>query len=309
MEILIGHTGFVGSNLAIQHQFDAEYNSSNITQAFGTNPDFCVYAGVRAEKFLAVKYPEADKDIILNAINNIRKINPTRLVLISTIDVYPNPVGVNEECPIIGDTAKAYGYNRRFLEKWVQENIKKHLIVRLPALFGKNLKKNFVYDLTNIVPALLSSDLFADLSSRESLIRDCYELQNNGFYKLSVDETKKKKLRKVFESLGFSALNFTDSRASFQFYNLEFLWKHIHLALENGLSLVNFAVEPITVADVYKNVRGIDFFNEINSNVVRYDIKSIHASLFKGTEGYIFRKEKVMYDICEFIRNEDRRIG
>ncbi|HCS39551.1 MAG TPA: hypothetical protein DIW44_08200 [Anaerolineaceae bacterium] len=309
MEILIGHTGFVGSNLANQHQFDAEYNSSNVIQAFGTNPEFCIYAGVRAEKFLAVKYPESDMEIIQNAISNIKNINPKRLVLISTIDVYPNPVGVNEKSPIMGDTAKAYGYNRRFLEKWVQENIQNHLIIRLPALFGKNLKKNFVFDLTNMIPAMLSADLFECFASREPYIRGHYVLQNNGFYKLSADEAKKKQLGKVFESLGFSALNFTDSRASFQFYNLEYLWNHIQIALENGLSLVNFAVEPITVADVYKNVRGKDFINEISSNVVRYDIKSIYASLYKGTDGYIFRKEKVMYDICEFIRNEDRRIG
>lgn len=309
MEILVGHTGFVGSNLSLQHHFDAEYNSSNYKEAFGSNPDLCVYAGVRAEKFLATKDPEADMSNIQNAIQNLKKINPNRLVLISTIDVYPDPVGVNEDTPIMEDETKAYGYNRRFLEKWVQANIKNQLIVRLPALFGKNLKKNFVYDMINNVPSMLSAELFYKFVISEPEINGGYTLQSNGFYNLSAGESKKKELKQVFEHLGFSSLNFTDSRASFQFYNLGYLWEHIRIALEHKLSLVNFMVEPIGVSDLYTKVTGKTFKNEINSHVVRYDCKTKYANIFKGTEGYIFEKDKVMKEICEFIHNAGGRIG
>ena len=57
MKILVGHTGFVGSNLKAQTTFDRLYNSGNITDAFGTNPDLLVYSGVRSEKFLANSDP------------------------------------------------------------------------------------------------------------------------------------------------------------------------------------------------------------------------------------------------------------
>ena len=61
---LVGYTGFVGSNLALQHQFTEIYNSKNIEKAFGTQPDLLVYSGVRAEKFLANQNSEEDFEIV-----------------------------------------------------------------------------------------------------------------------------------------------------------------------------------------------------------------------------------------------------
>ena len=71
---LVGYTGFVGSNLLKSHKFDGLYNSKNIQDAFGTCPDLLIYSGIRAEKFVANKYPEKDYDIILNAIENIKNV-------------------------------------------------------------------------------------------------------------------------------------------------------------------------------------------------------------------------------------------
>lgn len=53
MKSLVGFTGFVGSNLAMSTDFDGLYNSANIEEAYGTNPDLLVYAGVPAQKFIA----------------------------------------------------------------------------------------------------------------------------------------------------------------------------------------------------------------------------------------------------------------
>jgi hypothetical protein len=91
MDILVGYTGFVGSNLITQCRFDKLYNSKNIFEAYNTNPDLCIYAGIRAEKYLANTNSEKDYELVLEAIGNIKKINPKRLVLISTIDVYKIP--------------------------------------------------------------------------------------------------------------------------------------------------------------------------------------------------------------------------
>jgi hypothetical protein len=62
MNILVGYTGFVGSNLYDAGEFDAVYNSKNIQDAFGTTPDLLVYAGVRAEKYLANNDPDKQTD-------------------------------------------------------------------------------------------------------------------------------------------------------------------------------------------------------------------------------------------------------
>ena len=67
---IVGYTGFVGSNIYASGDFDGAYNTRNIQDSFGTCPDLLVYAGMRAEKFLANANPERDYDLVLEAQNN-----------------------------------------------------------------------------------------------------------------------------------------------------------------------------------------------------------------------------------------------
>ena len=192
MKALVGYTGFVGSNLDSATIFDGRYNSKNISSAYGTNPDLLIYSGVTAAKYIANSAPEKDFEIILQAQENIKKIAPKKLVLISTIDVFKNPVEVDEDSPIEIENLQAYGKNRRLLEIWVQENFSDALIVRLPGLFGKNLKKNFIYDFIKVIPLRLNEKLFNEFSQKESALKNFYIRENN-FYKckdLSADEEK-----------------------------------------------------------------------------------------------------------------------
>ena len=212
MKILVGNTGFVGSNLSPQTSFDALFNSKNIEEAFGLSPDILVYSGVRAEKFIANKEPELDFSIIENAIENIKKIKPKKVILISTVDVYPSAISVDENNVIDQEIVQPYGKNRLFLERWIEENFDDYLILRLPALIGENIKKNFIYDIINIIPAMLNEDLFQKYSNNDWIISN-YTKQDNGFYKLNtISDSERELLKKQFLSIGFSALNFTDSR-------------------------------------------------------------------------------------------------
>ncbi len=304
MDIIVGYTGFVGSNIAASKEFDGKFNSKNIESAFGLEPELCVYSGVRAEKFLANNDPDGDMAVINNAIENIKKINPKRLVLISTIDVYKNPNGADEDTKIDVDGLQPYGLDRYRLEQWVGENIKNHHIIRLPGLFGKNIKKNFIYDLINIIPSMLNEKKYSELSEKNGLIAESYKRQDNGFYRLSCRDDEKKELRQAFLDIGFSALNFTDSRGVFQFYNLAQLWKHIDIIIKNDLSLVNMAVEPVCTADIYKEVTGDEFVNEIAAAPPLYDFKTKYSTLFGGENGYIDSKQNVMRDIVGFVKAE-----
>lgn len=67
MKALVGYTGFVGSNIYAEGTFDVAYNSKNIEEAYGTNPDLLIYAGLRAEKYLANNAPEKDMELIFQA--------------------------------------------------------------------------------------------------------------------------------------------------------------------------------------------------------------------------------------------------
>ena len=300
---LVGYTGFVGSNIAAKHHFEGLYNSKNIKEAYGSNPDLLVYSGIRAEMFLANKFPEKDLASMNEAIENIKQINPKRLVLISTISVYDTPVGIDEDAEITTESLLAYGKNRHYLEEWVMKHCPDSLIVRLPALYGESIKKNFIYDLIHFIPAMLNEKKYQELACRDTLIEQRYDLQENGFYRCNAtSQEEKAELKHHFEQLGFSALNFTDSRSQYQFYNLGYLWQHIQVALRHNLHILNPATEPVTIAELAAHIMGKALVNEIRDDYPVQDYRCKHAQLFGGTNGYIFDKAFVMDDIKNFVK-------
>ena len=304
MKILIGHSGFVGSNLADSYKFDLYFNSKNIKDSFELNPDLLVYSGVRAEKFLANKEPEKDFEIILEAIENIKKINPKQIVLISTVDVYPTPIAVDENTEIDSETLQPYGKNRLYLERWVASNFTNYLIVRLPGLFGKNIKKNFIFDLISIIPSMLNENLYQNLSINDWIINN-YTKQENGFYKLNtITENERNILKKQFLNSGFSALNFTDSRGIFQFYNLKNLWNDIQVALKNDIKVLNLATEPVIVNEIYSYIYHKDFVNELNNPIPNYNFQTNHGQVFNKKEKYLYTKQEILKDVEVFIKNQ-----
>ena len=143
---LIGHTGFVGSNLAKQREYAATFNSRNIAELAGRSFDTIVCAGVSAVKWKANKEPAADWAGIEKLLDALSVVKAKRFILISTIDVYANPNGVTEDTPPPAEN-HAYGRHRLQVEEFVREHFAEHHIVRLPGLFGDGLKKNVIYDL------------------------------------------------------------------------------------------------------------------------------------------------------------------
>lgn len=317
MDYIVGYSGFVGSNLAAKHTFDGQFNTKNIKESYGGRPNLLVYSGVRAEMFLANQDRAADMVLIEEAIENIKQINPKKIVLISTIAVYHNPDNVNEDFVIDEKNVSAYGANRLYLERWVEQNISEHLIVRLPGLYGYNLKKNFLYDFIHYIPAMLNEAKYMELVEKEisscgsAMIREHYRKLENGFYKCDVVQAKSEnekeiqgQLREIFRKIGFSALNFTDSRGLYQYYNLANLWEDIQTALANDITLLNLAVEPVTAAEVYEYLTGERFENELPKEVPHFNYKTKYDSIWNGKNGYIRSKEEVLMDIKKFVKEQ-----
>lgn len=145
---LIGYTGFVGGNIVNQHQFDDLYNSKNIADIEGKEYDLVVSAANRAEMWRINQEPEVDRAEIEEFIRHIRTVKVNKFVLVSTVGVYKNPNGANEDTPIDTDGLLPYGVNRYYLEQFCRDNFDT-TIVRLPGLFGEGLKKNVIFDLLN----------------------------------------------------------------------------------------------------------------------------------------------------------------
>lgn len=299
---LVGYTGFVGSNLSDSYPFEGLYNSKNIEAAYGTEPELLIYAGVRAEKFLANANPEQDYRNMQEALNNIEKIKPRKLVLISTIDVYPPGKEANENSKIETAGLQPYGVNRYFLECQVRKRYPSALIIRLPALFGKRLRKNFIYDYLHRIPSALTADKMNVLGDKIPDLKCYYHLQKDGFYKcMPLNQTQEYMLRIQFEDNGFTALNFTDSRNNYQFYHLKYLWGDLCKALKQGIPLLNITTEPLNTGELYRFLENMPFENHLSEPCADYRIKSIYANQMGGQNGYFYSKEQMMREIKAFV--------
>lgn len=245
---LIGSTGFVGTTLLNQRNFDNLYHSTDISDINGKIFDFVVCAGAPAQKWYANLHPDEDKNVIDKLISHLNTISAKKFVLISTVDVFPQPIGVDENTNINIDDLQPYGFNRRRLEIFAQTYFSKCIVIRLPGLVGKGLKKNVIFDFKH----------------------------NN-------------ELEKV------------DSDSTFQFYPMKNLWNDIRVGLEEGLSVLHLAAEPVGVSEIAKKVFGMAHFNNHTCKVpAKYDFRTIHAGLWGKKSLYQYDKEQSLEAIREY---------
>lgn len=252
---LIGYTGFVGSNLHEQFGFTHLYNSKNIGEIDNLSFDIVVCAGISAVKWLANKEPEADLKKIQGLISHLQTVKTERFVLVSTVDVYPVPFDVDESLDLDRLPNHAYGKNRLYVENFVKERhgegfFRNCNIVRLPGLFGKNIKKNVIFDLLN----------------------------DNG-------------------------LEFINTDCSFQYYWLVDLWMDIERMIENNLSLVNFATEPIKTSEILNAFFPDKKVGDKKGLAVKYNMLTKHADAFGGGDGYMYDKRNIMSKLEKFVKS------
>ena len=146
---LIGFSGFVGSTLIKQTHFTEYYRSTNIHEIKNREFDTLVCAGTPAQKWMANQDPENDRKKINLLIEYLKTTKCKEIILISTVDVFNVPIGVDESSVVNELDLQPYGLHRRLLEKFIENNFSKYLIIRLPGLVGPGLKKNIIFDFLN----------------------------------------------------------------------------------------------------------------------------------------------------------------
>lgn len=145
---IVGYSGFVGSNLLQFYKFDHFYNSSNFNEATNKEFDTVFFCGVPAVKWYANKNPDEDFETLKGIQHILTTIKVKKIIIISTIDVYEYIDSQQNEdynCNFINN--HAYGRNRYLFEIFIKQTFDNYHIIRLPALFGRGLKKNIIYDL------------------------------------------------------------------------------------------------------------------------------------------------------------------
>jgi nucleoside-diphosphate-sugar epimerase len=148
--LIIGHRGFVGSNLS-RHIPDATgVGRTEIGSLTGSTFRNIFCAAPQAKKWWANQNPDQDRQEVENLLHACQRIGCTdNFILFSTVDVYDPPT-VKTELDIPSLDTHPYGLNRIYLEQRILEHFgSKVRILRLPALVGRGLKKNIVYDLLN----------------------------------------------------------------------------------------------------------------------------------------------------------------
>ncbi len=149
MKTLIGHSGYVGQSLQAQTHFDFLYRSTNISTAGKQKHELVICSAAPAQKWIANRQPVEDLQNIERLISDLERISCGTFVLVSTVDVFKLPVGVDEDAVVDETGLHPYGLHRRLLEKFVEGHFAKHLIIRLPGLVGPGLRKNVIFDLLN----------------------------------------------------------------------------------------------------------------------------------------------------------------
>lgn len=254
---LIGHSGFVGGTLLRAGRFDDLYNSANISDMAGRSYELVVCAGVSAAKWLANKDPDKDRTDIRRLTDVLERVNAREFILISTIDVYPDPASrADETAPIDPSANHAYGANRYRLEEWVKARFSGTRIIRLPALFGEGLRKNAVYDLLND-----------------------------------------------------NATSSINPLASFQWYPTRRLPLDLERVRSADLRLVNLFGEPLTMREVTEAFFPAASLGPETHPAPHYDLRTIHAELFGGRDGYVLDASLALGEMARFVAAERRRLA
>lgn len=146
---LVGHTGFIGSNLKFLYKSKYNFNTKNLRLINKHKYDLVILCAPSSKMWIANKFPQKDYHNIKKIINILKKTRTKKIVLISTIEVYGKENNKNEFSKVNKSLNSSYGKNRVYLEEFIKNSFSDSLIIRLPIVYGKNFTKNCIYDLKN----------------------------------------------------------------------------------------------------------------------------------------------------------------
>ena len=87
-----------------------------------------------------------------------------------------------------------------------------------------------------------------------------------------------------------------NKHSRYQFFNLLEIREIVNFGLENNISLLNVASEPV-VAQEIANLFDVEFGT--TAPEVTYDMRSNYANEFNGEKGYLYSKERIIEQISE----------
>lgn len=237
------------------------------------------------------------------------KVNAQRFILISSIAVLADFAGGDDETTRAFQEDLAYGRHRRELEAFVETHFTEHLIVRLPALFGRGLRKNFVFDLMNPVPSMLTAEKLGALRDGldgplSAFVGTLYAQDTaTGLLKLdraALDrDARRGALDEAVSDLGLSSTQFHNRETTYQYYEIERLWRDIGIALEAGLTHLHLTSEPLQAAEIHQRLKGTPM-PETQARLHREDMHSAHGALWGASGPYLYSGAETLERLHQF---------
>jgi hypothetical protein len=199
------------------------------------------------------------------------------------------------------------------LEAFVESHFPGSLVVRLPALFGQGLRKNFLFDLMNPVPSMLNTAkhdaLCGALDPALAGLAGALYTPDAATGLLRLDraalnaDQRRAALEEAVTALGLSATQFHNRETTYQYYEIDRLWQDIGIALDAGLSHLHLVAEPLTAAAIHAALLG-RAMPETPARLHHEDMHTSHAGLW-GAEGpYQFGAATTLDRLAAFFASE-----
>jgi hypothetical protein len=111
----------------------------------------------------------------------------------------------------------------------------------------------------------------------------------------------------IFDLLNDNNIDRIHKDGVYQYYNLARIWNDIQIALDNNLSLVNFATPPLSTEEVARECFKVEF-TRMPTDVTPavWDMHSKYADVYGGEGNYICTKQQELEDISAFVRQYQR---
>lgn len=107
----------------------------------------------------------------------------------------------------------------------------------------------------------------------------------------------------IYDLLNNNCLEMINTKSSYQYYYLKYLWHDIQKALENNIKLINFFTEPVPTDEIITTFFPSKSVGDKAIPEGHYDLHTKYASCWNNNGNYIYTKNEVMEQLSEFIND------
>ena len=108
-------------------------------------------------------------------------------------------------------------------------------------------------------------------------------------------------IRKELFDINETSLQFTNSKSTFQFYNLDNLYSDILKSIEYNIYMLNICSAPISARDLMKNIFNKEFISN-DAKLYNYNMKSIYSDKWENDKQYLYSEKNVYDDLVSFFK-------